>query len=98
MANFIRARKVKKGKISDVIELQRFDKVAWNFILAIYKANWDSSPIDNQNISFKNAVISKLIPRSPKVNIGLSLDKSKGKAAEIVRLSPLSLHVYLRKF
>ena len=38
MANYIRAIKVKQGKILDVTELQGFGKVAWNFILFIYEA------------------------------------------------------------
>jgi len=88
MANFIRTRKVKKCKISDVTELQGFGEAVWNFILAIYKAGWDSIPINKQNISFRSMVASKLIPRSPKVNIGSFSGKYKGKAVKIVKLSP----------
>jgi len=38
MTDYIRARKVKKGKILNVTELQEFGKVTWNFISSIYKA------------------------------------------------------------
>ena len=41
IADYIRARKVKKGKISDVTKLQEFGKAAWNFISSIYKAEWN---------------------------------------------------------
>ena len=38
MANYIRNKKVKKGKINDVPKLNGFGKVAWNFISSIYKS------------------------------------------------------------
>ena len=63
IANFIKARKVEKGKILDVTDLQRFSKVAWDFFLSIYEAEWDSIPIDNHNTSFRNAVIDKSNPK-----------------------------------
>ena len=37
MANFIRARKIQQGQISDMVELQDFGEVAWSFISSIYK-------------------------------------------------------------
>jgi len=88
IADFIRARKVQQGKISDIAELQGFGKAAWSFILSIYEADWDSIPINNQNISFRNVVSNKLTSKALKSTINMSLSKSKGKVAEIVKLSP----------
>jgi len=87
MADFIRTRKVQQGKISDMAKLQGFDKAAWSFISSIYEAGWDSIPINDQNISFKNVVINNLISKALKSTIGISSSKSKGKVAEIVKLS-----------
>jgi len=42
MADFIRTKKVEKGKILDVTELQEFSEAIWNFILSIYEASWNS--------------------------------------------------------
>jgi len=39
MANFIKAKKVEYCKISDVTELQKFDKATCNFIFAIYESS-----------------------------------------------------------
>ena len=61
MANFIRARKIQQGQISDMVELQGFGEVTWSFISSIYKSGWNSILINDCNISFRNAVTNKLI-------------------------------------
>ena len=88
IADFIRARKVQQGKISDIAKLQDFGKAAWSFILSIYEADWNSIPINNQNISFRNAVSNKSTSKASKSTINMSSSKSKGKVAEIVKLPP----------
>ena len=77
-------------------ELQGFGKVAWSFILSIYKAGWDSIPINDWNVSFRNAVTSKFISKSLKSTIDRSLKDLKGKEVEITKISP-SIPVYLPK-
>ena len=88
MTNFIRARKVKKGKILDVTNLQGFGETAWNFFSSIYEAGWNSIPINNHNTSFRNAVTNKLNLKPSKINSGPSSNKSKEKIAKIVKLPP----------
>jgi len=88
MADFIRAKKVQQGKISDIAELQGFGEVAWSFILSIYEAGWDSIPINDQNVSFRNAVSNKLASKVSKSTINMSSSKLKDKVAEIVKLPP----------
>jgi len=56
--------------------------------LSIYKAGWDSIPINKQNIFFRNTVSNKLNPKLLRFNNGLYSDRSKEKAAEIVKLPP----------
>ena len=93
MVAFIRTRKVQKGKILDMAELQGFGKVVWNFILFIYEADWDFIPINDQNISFRNAVINNLTLKALKSTIGMSSSKSKGKVVESVKLlSPIPVY------
>ena len=70
--------------------------MTWSFILSIYKYDWDSIPINNQNIFFRNTVSNKLNSNLLKFNNGLYLDKLKGKVVGIVKLSPL-IPVYLPK-
>ena len=86
MADFIRAKKVQQGKILDIAELQGFGEAAWSFILSICEAAWDSIPINDQNVSFRNVVSNKLASKVSKSTINMSLSKSKGKVAEIVKL------------
>ena len=87
IADFIRTRKVQQGKISDMAKLLGFGEAAWSFILSIYKIGWrDSIPINDWNISFRNAVANKLIPKSAKPFINRSSKDLKSKEVEIVKL------------
>jgi len=47
MADFIRTRKVQQSKILDIAKLQDFGEIAWSFISSIYKAGWNSIPIND---------------------------------------------------
>ena len=94
IANFIKAGKVIKDKANNVTELQSFGEVAWSFISSIYKAGWDSLPIDKYNNSFRNSIVNKFILKSPKINSGLTSGESKSKVAEIIKLPPfISIHL-----
>jgi len=71
--------------------LQDFGEVAWHFISAIYKANWDLLPIDKDNTSFKIKVSNKFTSKLLDINLGLTSDKKKGKVVEIIKLPPISV-------
>ena len=96
MANFIKSRKIIRGKAMDVAELQDFGEAVWSFILSIYKAGWDLLLVDKHNSSFKNKVANKFTSKSPKINSGSTLGNSKGKSTEIIKLL-LSILAYLPK-
>jgi len=96
IADYIRVRKVKQGKILDITELQGFGKAEWNFISSIYEAGWDFISINKQNVSFRNSVSNKLNTKSSKFNNSSYSDRSKEKTVEIVKLSP-SIPVCLPK-
>ncbi|KAL9715490.1 hypothetical protein Ac2012v2_002151 [Leucoagaricus gongylophorus] len=69
MANYIRNRKVEKGKMNDVPELKGFSEATWSFISSIYESEWDSLYIDKDNRSFRQKVVSKFTPKVPKSNL-----------------------------
>jgi len=58
MSKYILNKSVKRGKVNDFDNLKGIDKVAWNFISAIYDLGWDILSVDN-NVSFRNKVASK---------------------------------------
>ena len=68
--------------------MQEFGEAVWCFISSIYKAGWNSLPVDKYNNSFRNTVVNKFTSKAPKINLGLTLGKNKSKAAEIIKLSP----------
>ena len=96
IANFIKSRKVVNSRANDIPELMGFGKAAWSLISSIYKARWDSLPADKDINSLRSKVASKFTLKTPKINPALTLGKSKGKAAEIIKLPP-SILAYLPK-
>jgi len=88
IANFIKARKIKKDKITNVTELQGFGKAAQCFISSIYKVGCNLLPINKYNNSFRNTVMNKFTSKSLKINLGSTSGKPKGKVAEIIKLPP----------
>ena len=89
MANFIRTRKVINSEANNIPELKGFGKVAWNFIFSIYNSKWDSLSSDKYNNLFRTKVLSKFTLKSPKINLGPTLDILKSKVAEIIKLPSL---------
>jgi len=88
MADFIKARKIKKDKATDITELQVLGEVAWYFIFAIYEANWDSLPIDKDNTPFRVKALNNFTLKLLNINSGPTSGKNKDKAAKIVKLPP----------
>jgi len=87
MANYIRSKKVLKGKANNILELNGFSKAAWSFISSIYKSGWDFLYTNKENNSFRNRISNKFSSKVPKTNVSSSSNKSKDKAAEIIKLS-----------
>jgi len=53
MANYIKNKKVEKGKINNVTKLKGFSEAAWSFISSIYESEWDLLYTDEENKTFK---------------------------------------------
>jgi len=93
MADFIRAKKVKTGMINNVKKLKEFGDAAFNFVLSIYKVNWDAILTDNYSNSFRNSITSKFISKIKKPLMLSKAGPSKDKQAKIVRISsPIPTH------
>jgi len=52
-------------KVNNMLELNKFDEVAWLFIFSIYESRWDSLHTDNENRIFRQKVLSKFTSRTP---------------------------------
>jgi len=87
MANYIRNKKVKKGKINDI--LKGFGKAAWSFISSIYKSEWNTLYSDKENRLFRQKFASKFTPNILKSNLSTNGVKHKNKGIEIIKISPL---------
>ena len=59
MHKYILGKTIDGNKANEVQDLKGVGKAAWEFILAIYKAYWDSLVVDKTNMSFRNKVKSK---------------------------------------
>ena len=89
IANYIKNKKVEKGKINDMTELKEFSKTAWSFISSIYESEWNSLYTDKENRMFRQKFVSKFTPKVSNSNIYSNSSKSKEKSAEIAKISPL---------
>ena len=92
MSNYILNKKVNKDKVNNFENLKDIDKKAWNFISAIYNAEWNMLIADSNNISFRNKVAAKFtlkitLPNALKNNNV----KDDDKPASINKLLPLIL-------
>ena len=87
MLKYILNKSVERGKVNDFDNFKGIDKVAWNFISAIYDLGWDALSVDN-NISFRNKVASKFTLEIYNNNNTKNKDsKSNNKLANVSRLS-----------
>ena len=88
MSKYILNKSVERGKVNDFDNLKGIDKMAWDFISAIYNSDWDALSIDN-NISFRNKVASKFTLKISNINNPKNKDsKSDNKLATVSRLPP----------
>ena len=72
MINYILNKKVEKGKVNNFKDLKGVGKVAWDFILAIYKSGWDVLITDSNSNSFRNKVLAKFTLKIKEHNISKS--------------------------
>ena len=88
MTNYIRNKKVEKGRFNDVLGLKGFSEVVWSFISSIYKSGWDTFYSDKENRLFRQKFGGKFTLNISKNNPSANRVKYKDKAAEIIKLPP----------
>ena len=66
MQKYILGKTIKGNNANSIKNLKGIDKVAWEFILFLYKAYWNSLVVNNTNISFRNKVKFKFSPQVSK--------------------------------
>ena len=87
MWKYILEKSIESNKANDLQDLKGVGKVAWEFLLAIYKTYWDSLSVDNSNTSFRNKVKSKFNPQANKLQTTNKVKKI-AKPTFISALSP----------
>ena len=53
MTNYIKNKNIESNKINNVLDLKGISEVAWTFISAIYKSEWNSLIANKDNQSFR---------------------------------------------
>jgi len=74
MANFIRNKGVKCNMVNNIKQLQGFGQTALEFILFIYKSDWNALITNDNNRMFKQNLSSKF---SPKINTSKPVKKAE---------------------
>ena len=79
MARYINNKKVNPSKANDLSDFNSIGDSIWNFISAIYQANWDMFYTDNKSNTLKAKIASKFMPR-----MALSNNKSNKEMTKTV--------------
>ena len=82
MARYISNKKVNSNKANDLLDFDGIGDSIWNFISAVYQANWDSFLTDDKTKSLREKIASKFSPR-----IVLTATKSNKEQAKSVPIT-----------
>jgi len=86
MANFIKNRSVDCKLANSITQLKGFGQAAWKFISSIYKAGWNSLNTKDNSKMFRQNIAAKFTPKSIVNKPVKTVELSKDKQAEVVRL------------
>ena len=64
MARYISNKKVNSNKANELQDFEGIGDSIWNFLSAIYQANWDSFYTDNKSKSLREKITSKFSTRT----------------------------------
>jgi len=87
MARYINNKKVNPSKANDLSDFNGIGDSIWNFISAIYQANWDMFYTDNKSNTLRAKIASKFMPR-----MALSNNKSN---KEMTKTVPVTINKIL---
>ena len=66
MATLIRQRKLKDNTTEDISHIVKFKFTTWDFILSIYKSEWDKLNANKNSNSFRQCIASQFKAKAPK--------------------------------
>ena len=79
MARYINNKKVNPSKANNLSDFNSIGDSIWNFISAVYQANWDVFYSDNKSTTLRAKITSKFTPR-----IALSNNKSNKEMTKTI--------------
>ena len=90
IAKYISNKKVNSGKTNDLKDFNGMGDSIWNFISAVYQANWDSLSTDNNSKSLREKISSKFTPRIVPTTSKNNKEQAKPAPVTINKNPPLS--------
>ena len=90
MMRYISNKKVNSGKANDLQDFNSMGDSIWNFISAVYQANWDSLSTDNNSKSLREKILSKFTPRIVPTTSKNNKEQAKPVSVTINKNPPLS--------
>ena len=76
MARYINNKKVNPLKANDLLDFNSIGGSIWNFISAVYQANWDTFYTDNKSTTLKAKITSKFMSRIAPSNSNKEMTKT----------------------
>ena len=89
IARYISNKKINSNKANDLLNFNSMGDSIWDFISAVYQANWDSFLTDNKTNSLRVKIASKFSPRIvPNTNKN-NKEQAKSVPVTIDKVPPL---------
>jgi len=63
ITNYIKHKSIDCTKANNILDLNGIGEVTWNFMLAIYKSEWDTLITNKNNKTFRQQIASKFTPK-----------------------------------
>ena len=90
MARYISNKKINSNKANDLPDFDSMGNFIWNFISAVYQANWDSLLTDNKTNSLRVKIAFKFSPRIVQNANKNNKKQAKSVFVTIDKVPPLS--------
>jgi len=88
MARYISNKKVNSSKANKLQDFEDIEDSIWNFLSAVYQANWDLFYIDNKSKSLREKIMSKFSTRTVLTATKNNKEQPKPVPATINKVPP----------
>jgi len=88
ITKYITNKQIESSKANNLENFKGIGEAVWNFIFSVYEANWDALYTDNNSISLRRKIVSKLTPKTPPLPQRNNKEKNGPSPANINRLPP----------